>query len=72
MTDDRLLSAARRAEDPDAALRPKNLDEFVGQQAARENLRIFIQAAKARGDALDHVLFFGPDRKSTRLNSSHT
>jgi len=41
-------------------LRPKSLDEFVGQQAARENLRIFIQAAKARGDALDHVLFFGP------------
>ena len=41
-------------------MRPKSLDEFVGQQAARENLRIFIQAAKARGDALDHVLFFGP------------
>ena len=60
MTDDRLLTPARRPEDVDAALRPKSLDEFVGQQAARENLRIFIQAAKARGDALDHVLFFGP------------
>ncbi len=60
MTDDRLLTAARRAEDVDAALRPKSLDEFVGQKAARENLRVFIQAAKARGDALDHVLFFGP------------
>ncbi len=60
MTDDRLLTAARRPEDVDAALRPKSLDEFVGQKAARENLRIFIQAAKARGDALDHVLFFGP------------
>jgi len=44
----------------DAALRPKTLDDFVGQKGARENLRIFISAAKARGDALDHVLFFGP------------
>ena len=61
MTDtDRLITPARRAEDVDAALRPKTLDEFVGQKAARENLRIFIQAAKARGEALDHVLFFGP------------
>lgn len=60
MTDDRLLTAARRPEDVDAALRPKSLDEFVGQQAARENLRVFIDAARARGDALDHVLFFGP------------
>jgi holliday junction DNA helicase RuvB len=54
------LSPQRQPEDIDAALRPKSLDEFVGQKAARENLRIFIQAAKARGDALDHVLFFGP------------
>lgn len=60
MTDDRLLTPARTAEDVDAALRPKSLDDFVGQKAARENLRIFITAARARGDALDHVLFFGP------------
>ena len=60
MTDDRILSASRRPEDVDAALRPKSLDDFVGQKAARENLRIFIQAARGRGDALDHVLFFGP------------
>ncbi len=60
MTDDRLLTPDRQPEDIDAALRPKSLDEFVGQQAARENLRVFINAAKARGDALDHVLFFGP------------
>jgi Holliday junction DNA helicase RuvB len=57
---DRLLSAARKPEDIDAALRPKRLDEFVGQRAARDNLRVFIEAAKARGDALDHVLLFGP------------
>lgn len=55
-----LLSPARAPEDADAALRPKSLDEFVGQQGARENLRVFIDAARARGDALDHVLFFGP------------
>jgi holliday junction DNA helicase RuvB len=60
VTDNPLLSASRRPEDVDAALRPKTLDEFVGQKAARENLRIFIEAAKQRGDALDHVLFFGP------------
>jgi Holliday junction DNA helicase RuvB len=50
----------RKPEDVDAALRPKSLTEFIGQQAARENLRVFIEAAKSRGDALDHVLFFGP------------
>ena len=61
MTDiDRLTTPERRPEDVDAALRPKTLDEFVGQKAARENLRVFIQAAKGRGDALDHVLFYGP------------
>jgi Holliday junction DNA helicase RuvB len=61
MTDpDRILSGDRRPEDLDAALRPKTLDEFIGQKATRENLRVFIAAAKARGDALDHVLFFGP------------
>ena len=55
-----LHTLVRQAEDPDAALRPKSLAEFVGQAAARENLRVFIQAAKARGEAMDHVLFFGP------------
>jgi holliday junction DNA helicase RuvB len=61
MTDpDRITTPERRPEDLDAALRPKSLDEFVGQQAARENLRVFIEAAKGRGDPLDHVLFFGP------------
>lgn len=60
MTSSPLLSAQRKPEDIDAALRPKSLDEFVGQKAARENLRIFIEAARNRGEALDHVLFFGP------------
>jgi Holliday junction DNA helicase, RuvB subunit len=60
MTSSPLLSAGRMPEDVDAALRPKTLDDFVGQKGARENLRIFISAARARGEALDHVLFFGP------------
>jgi len=61
MTDaDRIIAGDRRPEDLDAALRPKTLDEFIGQKSARENLRVFIDAAKSRGDALDHVLFFGP------------
>jgi len=55
-----LTTPTRQADDADAALRPKTLADFVGQQAARENLRVFIAAAKARGEALDHVLFFGP------------
>lgn len=57
---DRIITPAKRTEDVDAALRPKSLDEFVGQKAARENLRIFIEAARNRGEPLDHVLFFGP------------
>src|SRR6476469_9837006 len=55
-----ITSPNRQPEDLDAALRPKSLDDFVGQKAARENLRVFVAAAKARGEALDHVLFFGP------------
>jgi len=60
MTDNPALFPQRQPEDPDAALRPKTLGEFVGQEAARENLRVFIDAARARGEAMDHVLFFGP------------
>ena len=60
MTDNPLLSAQRQIEDVDAALRPKTLDEFVGQAAAKDNLRVFIESAKSRKEALDHTLFFGP------------
>src|SRR6187399_271398 len=60
MTEPVPLSPQRQPEDADAALRPKTLGEFVGQEAARENLRVFIEAARARGEAMDHVLFFGP------------
>ena len=60
MTDNPLLSSTRQAEDADAALRPKSLDEFVGQAAAKDNLRVFIESARQRREAMDHVLFFGP------------
>ncbi|MBN9071952.1 MAG: Holliday junction branch migration DNA helicase RuvB [Rhizobiales bacterium] len=56
----RLISSEKRGEDADQTLRPQSLDDFVGQQAARANLKVFIEAAKARGEALDHVLFVGP------------
>ena len=56
----RITTPERTAEDADAALRPKSLDEFIGQQAARENLRVFVHAAKSRNEALDHVLLHGP------------
>lgn len=61
MTDtDRHISPERKTEDVDAALRPKTLAEFIGQKAACDNLRVFIEAAKSREDALDHVMLFGP------------
>src|SRR6266700_1744737 len=57
----RLIAPERREEDElEASLRPKRLAEFIGQQQARENLSVFIEAAKARGEPLDHVLFSGP------------
>ena len=56
----RLLTPEKRGEDLDVSLRPQTLDDFVGQAAARANLKVFIEAAKNRGEALDHVLFVGP------------
>ncbi|MCK5932232.1 MAG: Holliday junction branch migration DNA helicase RuvB [Fulvimarina manganoxydans] len=58
--DNRLVTPDKRGEDVDTTLRPQVLDDFVGQAQARANLKVFIEAAKARGDALDHVLFVGP------------
>ena len=56
----RLVSPEKREDDTDASLRPLSLLDFTGQEAARKNLKVFIEAAKTRGDALDHVLFVGP------------
>ncbi|MGE5502476.1 MAG: Holliday junction branch migration DNA helicase RuvB [Ignavibacteriales bacterium] len=57
----RLFSGEQlETEAPDRALRPQTLAEFVGQQQAKSNLKVFIDAARDRGEALDHVLLFGP------------
>ena len=62
MTDDRLVTAARVDEDAqyEAGLRPRLLDEYIGQDRIRENLQVAIAAAKQRGEPLDHVLLHGP------------
>lgn len=63
--DSRIISPQKQAEDEivgnnPVSLRPSRLDDFVGQREICENLKVFIEAAKGRGEALDHVLFFGP------------
>src|SRR4029450_1169638 len=62
VTDDRVISAARVDEDAqyEAGLRPRLLDEYIGQDRIRENLQVAIAAAKQRGEPLDHVLLHGP------------
>jgi len=57
---DPTLRPEHRLGDADRALRPQVLDEFVGQKAARSNLKIFIESARRRGQAMDHTLFHGP------------
>ena len=58
---DRLVAPTHREEDElETSLRPKRLSEFVGQAQARANISVFIEAAKSRGEPLDHVLFSGP------------
>jgi Holliday junction DNA helicase RuvB len=56
----RLVTPQKREDDADLSLRPLTLADFTGQAAARKNLKVFIEAAKARAEALDHVLFVGP------------
>jgi Holliday junction DNA helicase RuvB len=59
--DDRLIDGERRPEDMgETTLRPQTLDDFTGQKQVRENLKVFIDAARGRSEALDHVLLFGP------------
>jgi len=59
-TPDPTLRATPQPEDFDRSLRPQTLDDFVGQQEARANLRVFIESARIRGEAMDHTLFHGP------------
>lgn len=61
MTDDRIISPEPApGEHYDRALRPQTLSDFVGQEQAKGNLKVFIEAARGRGEAMDHVLLFGP------------
>ena len=62
MSEDRIIGAGATREDEavEASIRPRSLDEYLGQQPVREQMQIYIEAAKRRGDALDHVLIFGP------------
>ena len=61
ISEERLIDGSPTTTDNwDAALRPKSLDEYVGQEKIRANLNIYIQAAKARNESLDHVLLYGP------------
>jgi len=62
MTDDRIVTAARVDEDAqyEAGLRPRTLGDYIGQARVRENLEVSIAAARQRGEALDHVLLYGP------------
>lgn len=60
MSDDRIIDGERKVEDVDAQIRPERLADFTGQEQARANLSVFIEAARQRGEALDHVLFVGP------------
>ncbi len=61
MTDERITSGERLADDAvEASLRPQSLEDFTGQAGSRENLKIFVSAARTRGEALDHVLLHGP------------
>ncbi|MBQ8441163.1 MAG: Holliday junction branch migration DNA helicase RuvB, partial [Clostridia bacterium] len=60
--ENRIMNTGYSAEDSDveASLRPKKLDEYIGQDKVKENLKIYIEAAKQRNDPLDHVLLYGP------------
>src|SRR5512146_83381 len=62
MPDDRIVTVARVDEDAqyEAGLRPRALDDYIGQDRIRENLQVSIAAARQRGEALDHVLLYGP------------
>jgi len=62
MSNERLTSPQRLQGEEvfDTRLRPQTLDEFIGHDRLKENLRVFIEAAKQRGEALEHVLLFGP------------
>ncbi len=60
MEEERIVTANTLPEDEDLSIRPSRIDEYIGQQDAKENIRVFIEAAKMRDESLDHVLLYGP------------
>ena len=60
MEEERIVDPSEISNEEDVSLRPKALEEYVGQDKIKENLKIFIEAAKMRGEPLDHVLLYGP------------
>src|SRR5208337_3563686 len=62
MDEERIITGRRVTEDDEVerSLRPRHLVDYVGQERIKENLSVFIEAARARGEAIDHILFHGP------------
>src|SRR2546423_13164 len=59
--DDRIIASYQKVDDnPEQGIRPHALDDFIGQHKIKSNLRVFLNAAKSRNEALDHVIFYGP------------
>ena len=57
---DRVITNDQLKEDYDETIRPQHIDEYIGQTEVKENVRVFIEAAKMRNEPLDHVLLYGP------------
>lgn len=57
---DRLIEPEFQEDDLDLSLRPSSLDDYIGQDRLKGNLKVFIEAARSRHETLDHVLFYGP------------
>ena len=57
---ERLMSVDRNQQDDEETIRPHTLKDYIGQDGLKDNLKIFIQAAKERNESLDHVLLYGP------------
>ena len=66
----RVISTQIQEEDLkiETSLRPQQLKDYIGQEKIKSNLKVYIEAAKQRGEALDHVLFYGPPRDSVRVS----
>jgi Holliday junction DNA helicase RuvB len=57
---ERLVTSQKKAEDNEVSIRPRTLQEYIGQEPLKQNLKIFIEAAKKRNEPLEHIIFYGP------------